>query len=101
MKKYFVLLIIVLTLSLTGCIHRRAKQQGNVIRPTHVAQLHNGMSKEEVNTLMGTPLLENTFNSNRWDYVYTLKAYHRPLVSKRVSILFSNDRVVQIIKVNV
>lgn len=99
MKKQLLIIIsLLVSLSLTGCIHRRPIRQGNLIKASAVAQLHNGLTKQRVSQIMGTPLLENTFNQNRWDYVYTIEPYKQPRLTKRVSVIFRNNQVVQVIK---
>jgi outer membrane protein assembly factor BamE len=46
-------------------------QQGNFISQEMMSQLKEGMSKEQVRSIMGTPLLIDVFHSERWDYLYT------------------------------
>jgi len=45
-------------------------QQGNFISQEMVAQLKPGMSKEQVRLALGTPLLNDIFHADRWDYVF-------------------------------
>ena len=45
-------------------------QQGNFISQDMVAQLKPGMSKEQVRLALGTPLLNDIFHADRWDYVF-------------------------------
>ena len=45
-------------------------QQGNFISQELVAQLKPGMSKEQVRLALGTPLLNDIFHADRWDYVF-------------------------------
>jgi len=46
-------------------------QQGNFISQEMMSQLKEGMSKEQVRQIMGTPLLVDIFHAERWDYLYT------------------------------
>ena len=46
-------------------------QQGNFISQEMMSQLKEGMSKEQVRSIMGTPLLIDVFHAERWDYLYT------------------------------
>ena len=50
--------------------YRMVIQQGNFISQEMVAQLKPGMSKEQVRLALGTPLLNDIFHADRWDYVY-------------------------------
>src|SRR5574343_672719 len=64
-------------LLLTGCAveryfleYRVNVQQGNVVEQKHIAQLRPGMTRDQVRYVLGTPLLQDPFHANRWDYVY-------------------------------
>ncbi|MDX1604614.1 MAG: outer membrane protein assembly factor BamE [Candidatus Competibacterales bacterium] len=45
-------------------------RQGNVIEQEQVDQLRPGMSKRQVQRLLGSPLIVDPFHPDRWDYVY-------------------------------
>src|SRR5207237_10573262 len=46
-------------------------QQGNFVSQDMVSQLKAGMSKEQVRSALGTPLLTDIFHGERWDYIYS------------------------------
>ena len=94
MKK--ILSVIAITIMLSGCIHKMNIEQGNVITPEMVSQLHTGMTEEQVKNIMGTPMLLNTFDDNRIDYVYTYKPAYGKLVEKNITLTFRNHRLQQI-----
>ena len=50
--------------------YRMEIQQGNFVTQEMVSRLSPGMSKEQVRLALGTPLLTDIFNADRWDYVY-------------------------------
>lgn len=56
---------------LASCVYHIGIQQGIVVSPTKVAQLHPGMTEQEVTTLLGAPLLTNPFDPTRLYYIYT------------------------------
>ena len=68
-------------------------QQGNVITQEMVDQLRPGMTRAQVQYVMGTPLLEDTFNSHRWDYVYSLQPGGKSREQKTVTLFFENDQL--------
>uniref|UniRef100_UPI0021473CD8 outer membrane protein assembly factor BamE n=1 Tax=Endozoicomonas sp. SESOKO1 TaxID=2828742 RepID=UPI0021473CD8 len=68
-------------------------QQGNVITRGMVDQLRPGMTRAQVQYVMGTPLLEDTFNSNRWDYVYSQQPGGKSREQKTVTLFFENDQL--------
>ena len=47
--------------------------QGNVVTSEMVDALHEGMTKNQVIFLLGTPALRNLFHKEQWNYVYYLK----------------------------
>ncbi len=65
-------------------------QQGNVITPDMIAQLKPGQTQDEVRYIMGTPVMQNTFDPNRWDYVYTYQPGGKARTEQRVTLLFVN-----------
>jgi outer membrane protein assembly factor BamE len=42
---------------------------------------------------MGTPLIADTFNQNRWDYFYGLKPAQGEEVRERMVIFFKEDKL--------
>ena len=43
--------------------------QGNIITLSMLTKLETGLSKAQVQYIMGTPSINDPFNSNVWDYV--------------------------------
>lgn len=65
--------------------------QGNFVSREMADELKPGMSKAQVQAIMGTPLLQTIFNQNRWEYVFSLRqGYHAPVV-RRFSVYFDKD----------
>ena len=71
--------ILILAAALAGCgvpripgitPYKMEVQQGNFVSQDMVAQLKAGMSKDQVRSTLGTPLLIDIFHGERWDYVY-------------------------------
>lgn len=46
--------------------------QGNELNPQALAHLQPGLSREQVQMLLGTPLLQDPFHRDRWDYVFVI-----------------------------
>jgi len=90
-----VFIYIIIAIALMGCVRKIAIEQGNVMTPEMASQLHNGMTRAEVESVMGTPMVRNTFRENRVDYVYTYKLGHES-TEKRLTLIFQNDRLVSI-----
>ena len=66
-------------------------RQGNYIDQTTVAQLQPGMTKQQVQRLMGTSLITDPFHQNRWDYYYQYGKGSQISEQRRVTLLFSGD----------
>lgn len=58
-----------------------------------VNKLRPGMTKRQVRFVMGTPLIEDSFNANRWDYIYTLKDEQGNFTRERLTLSFTDDRL--------
>lgn len=77
-------------------------QQGNFISREMVAQLKEGMrtkdgvTREQVRFVLGTPLLTDIFHEDRWDYVFRLKKGSGEVLSSRVTVFFKDNRLVSI-----
>lgn len=55
-------------------IHKIDIQQGNVITQEMLEKLKIGMDKQKISRLLGTPLIDDPFQTARWDYVYSFVA---------------------------
>lgn len=69
--------------------YRMEIQQGNYITQEAVSQLKPGMTKEQVRFVLGTPLINDIFHENRWDYVFMLtRNRSSPLEERRLTVFF-------------
>ena len=85
-------------LTLNGCVrsYRVEIQQGNVINAEQIEKITPGTSRNEVRFILGTPLIEDPFHAERWDYFYSLDPAKGELVTKyRLSVWFENDQVLR------
>lgn len=77
-------------------------QQGNFVSREMVAQLKEGMqrpegmTREQVRFVLGTPLLTDIFHADRWDYVFRLKKRSGEVIASHVTVFFKNNRLVNI-----
>jgi outer membrane protein assembly factor BamE len=86
-------------LSLTACSslitsitpYRIDVLQGNFVSKEQAAQLKPGMPQEAVRNVLGTPLLQDPFHADRWDYVFSLKPGNRPTELKRLTVYFDKE----------
>lgn len=70
-------------------------QQGNIIDQNMINQLKPGMTQTQVAYVMGLPLLPNSFDKNRWDYIYTLQPGGEQRTQQTLSLFFKNDKLIR------
>lgn len=99
-RKKLILIVSLLTLVLaSGCVYRQNISQGNFIKQEDLDQIEVGMTRSQIRFLLGTPMVNDPFHSDRWDYVYYLKVGRSDTVGQRwVSIFFDDDTVTEIRK---
>jgi len=88
------LALIVLTFALTcGCsaIYRQPVFEGNLLDKANVEQLREGMTREQVIALIGTPSVADPFHQQRWDYVATARRGHHKAEIKDLTLWFAGD----------
>ncbi len=93
------LTILILSLSLftSGCVYQAALSQGNLLDQEDIDQVEVGMTRGQVRFLLGTPMIDDPFHENRWDYVYYLRLGRDKSSFKRwISIYFDGDNVSEI-----
>ena len=97
------LLPAILFLSLTACgfvgfpgVYRIDVEQGNIVTQEMVDQLKLGMSRRQVRFIMGTSLMEDTFNQDRWDYPYSIRNGGEVIKQSHVSVHFEGDSLVAV-----
>ena len=89
----------VLCLLASGCVYRINIQQGNFLNQTAVDTIKPGMTRSQVRYLLGTPMVADSFNKERWDYIYYLKkGRSRHIDSRRVTVYFDGDKVASLDK---
>lgn len=116
MRKIFSFTIITcLALAMTGCawkkkpdaykgsvledlpfVYKMTVQQGNIITPEMVDSLKLGMTKRQVEFVLGTPLLNDFFHQNRWDYTYTIQRGHQEMEQRNLTLYFQDDQLARI-----
>jgi outer membrane protein assembly factor BamE len=86
--------VLLTALPLGGCIYRMNIQQGNYLEGKTVAQLQVGMTRSQVRFLLGSPMVPDIFNKDRWDYLYYFRSGRLQRVEQRhLSVFFKDDKV--------
>jgi outer membrane protein assembly factor BamE len=71
--------------------------QGNVVSKDLLESIRPGMSKDQVRAILGTPLLNDIFHVNRWDYVFLYrKGDSQDMQQRRVTLNFEGTKLAKI-----
>jgi outer membrane protein assembly factor BamE len=107
-RKLPILLLLATLFCMTGCgmvrgftlkPYRINIQQGNYLEEDEVEQITPGMTRSQVRFLLGTPMVADLFNPERWDYVYYLKlGRSREVFRRHFVVYFEGDEVVRVEK---
>lgn len=93
---------ILIAMILVGCsiptlrfpgVYRLDISQGNIITQEMVDQLRPGLNKRQVNFILGTPIVRDTFNQDRWDYLYSFQPGGGERVQEILSVFFENNQL--------
>ena len=79
----------------SGCVYRMNIQQGNFLEARTVNQLQVGMTRSQVRYLLGTPMVPDSFDRDRWDYLYYLKLGNMStnVLHRHLIVYFADDKV--------
>ena len=99
MPSRFPLAVLIVTATLlNGCsylkypdIHKVTVQQGNIVNQEMVDQLRPGMTRSQVRYILGTPLLMDTFDQDRWDYYYSIKRPGQKEMREKIAVFFDGN----------
>ena len=92
-----VLILILLVMS-GGCVYQAALSQGNLLDQEDIDQAEVGMTRSQIRFLLGTPMIDDPFHEDRWDYVYYLRIGREKATFKRwISVFFEDDVVTEIV----
>lgn len=83
------------TLQRTPLFYRIDVQQGNSLEQPDISRLEPGMSKNQVQFIMGTPLLVDVFHQNRWDYYYGMRRGNGEVEQSHIALYFEDDKLIR------
>tara|TARA_B110000967_G_scaffold25723_1_gene23524 strand:+ start:155 stop:895 length:741 start_codon:yes stop_codon:yes gene_type:complete len=66
-------------------------QQGNEIDSEMLLKLKPGMTMSQVRFVLGTPLIQDSFHKQRWDYIYVMRKSGKLLDKRHVILNFEKD----------
>jgi outer membrane protein assembly factor BamE len=96
--------LLVLSLLVTACSpslpsikpYKMPIQQGNLVSSKMMMQLKPGMTKTQVRFVMGTPLINDSFHKDQWDYFYQMEKDGAIIEKRRVILMFEKDLLAKV-----
>jgi len=71
-------------------------EQGNIVTQEMADQLKPGMSRRQVRFILGTPLIEDPFNQDRWDYPYVKRNGQNVISESLLTVVFEGDTLLDV-----
>ena len=106
--KYLKILVSVLILtSLLACqsklltVHKIDVQQGNALDAEMVGKVEIGMTQEQVQYILGSPLITDSFHPDRWDYIYLFIPGYGEKERRQLTLIFDRGEVIEIDRHNI
>lgn len=99
---YFILLTLML-----GCgsklltVHKIDVQQGNALDAEMVDKIKIGMTQEQIQYVLGSPLITDSFHPERWDYIYLFSPGYGEKERRQLTLTFDRDELINIDKHNI
>ncbi|NCX10153.1 MAG: outer membrane protein assembly factor BamE [Proteobacteria bacterium] len=69
--------------------------QGNIFEDEDLEKLSEGLSKEQVQFIFGTALIQDPFRQSRWDYFNSVKIGDQIITENKLTIFFNEDGLVE------
>ena len=89
----FILLIFISCTSLSP--YKVPILQGNIIDEDDISELKEGLTKEQIQFIFGTAIIQDPFHSSRWDYYYSIQIGDNLIENKKLTIFFNADSLVE------
>jgi outer membrane protein assembly factor BamE len=67
--------------------------QGNYLSQDMVDKLKVGMTRPQVRSTLGTPLINSAFRDARWDYVYEFQRQGKVKEHRQFTVYFADDKL--------
>lgn len=99
-NKFILIFASVLLVSFSGCSsfspYKMDIRQGNYITPEMRKKVKVGMSRQQVSSILGSPLVSDVFHANRWDYIYRFEEKTKLVEQQRLTVYFDGEFVSRI-----
>lgn len=100
-NKYALIFVSILLLSLSACSslspYTLEIRQGNYIAKDAWLKIKIGMSRQQVSSVLGSPLVSDIFHANRWDYIYRFVDKKVLIEQQRYTVYFDGNFVSRLV----
>ena len=95
--KIILLTVILFSPLLSSCTaYKMDIRQGNFVTPEIREKIKPGMTMQQVRYVLGTPMINDVFHANRWDYAYRLERGGKLIEKHRLTLYFSGDSLARV-----
>ena len=91
------LLIVIITISSCSSLspYKVPVLQGNIFEDEDLEKLSEGLTKEQVQFIFGTALIQDPFRTSRWDYFNSVTVGSEVMAENKLTIYFNEDDLVE------
>ncbi len=94
-RTIFIIVLVIVTLQ--SCVYRMDIDQGNRIEADKLQQLQTGMTKDQVEFLLGQAAIKDLYHANKSHYIYFLYDGEKQQTEQRtMTLTFEQDILVLI-----
>ena len=69
--------------------------QGNIFEEEDLEKLEEGLTKEQVQYIFGTALIQDPFRDSRWDYFNSVTIGENVVTESKLTIFFNENGIVE------
>jgi len=93
---FFITIFIISTNSCTSLSPYKVPiLQGNIFEDEDLEKLEEGLTKEQVQYIFGTALIQDPFRNTRWDYYNSVTIGENIVTESKLTIFFNENGVVE------
>ena len=91
------LLIVIITINSCSSLspYKVPVLQGNIFEDEDLEKLSEGLTKEQVQFIFGTALIQDPFRTSRWDYFNSVTVGNEVVAENKLTIYFNEDDFVE------
>ena len=88
----FLLIFLILACS-SFSFYKVPVTQGNIFEEEDIEKLQVGQSMDQVQFILGSPMIKDPFHSNRWDYLNLITVGGEKIVEKKLVVIFDDENL--------